>query len=599
MTINEILKSTFGHKDFRGFQKDVIEHIIGGKDALAIMPTGGGKSICFQIPALYFEGITIVVSPLIALMKDQVNTLQALGVKAEAYNSHTSSSELSRIENEAYNGTLKLLYISPERINTESTATFLSRLKISLFAIDEAHCVSVWGNDFRPDYLHLALLRKIHPNVPMIALTASADEATQRDIMAKLELRNPKSYVASFERKNIFLKSLPGQDRLKHILDLINKRKGQAGIIYCLSRAATEQVSQSLIKKGIKSTHYHAQLPPDTRNKVQDAFLNDDLQVICATIAFGMGIDKSNIRWIVHYNMPKNIEGYYQEIGRSGRDGSEAEAVMFYSFQDYKIMLDMIMDNQETDSEYKELQKSKLDRVFQSASTSDCRTNLLLSYFGEYKTEPCNHCDNCLNPKTTFDGTILAQKAISGVIRCNEQLTMTSLIDLLRGMPKEELKRAGYDQVKTFGAGRDRFPTEWKSFITQLINQGFLCIDFSDYNKLKTTPLSRSILSNERKVNLEEAIIKVVKPAKPVKQKSSSTMVSGNLLVSSLKTWRLNKAKSSNVPPYVVLHDSTIENIAAFKPQSIEDLATIDGIGEHKLKKYGEEIVQVVNDYLK
>jgi ATP-dependent DNA helicase RecQ len=595
--LQKILKSVFGHDEFRGFQKEVIDDVLAGKDALVIMPTGGGKSVCFQIPALVFEGMTIVVSPLIALMKDQVNALKACGVKAEAYNSHLSSAELSRIENEAYKNEIKLLYISPEKLNSESTVTFLSRLQVSLIAIDEAHCVSLWGNDFRPDYLLLEKLRGIFPKSPCIALTASADDATQKDIIQKLKLVTEKKYVDSFERKNIFLRALPSQDRLKSILELLDKRPGQAGIIYCLSRNTTEQVAESLKKRNIKATHYHAMLSPDERNKVQDAFINDEIQVICATIAFGMGIDKSNIRWIVHYNLPKNIEGYYQEIGRSGRDGSESEALMFYGFQDYKIHLDMIVKN-EADSEYQKLQIAKLDRIFASANTSDCRTNLLLSYFGEYKHEPCNHCDNCLNPKETFDGTILAQKALSAVARCNQQVNSTILIDILRGVSKDEIVKNKYNEIKTFGAGRDRFPTEWKSFITQFINQGLLSIAFNDFNRLKLTPLSAQVLSDQLKVKLEEVVIKAAKPEKPAAKKVATISTPGNKLVANLRAWRLLRAKEANVPPYVILHDSTIENIAAFKPTSLQDLGTVAGIGEHKIKKYGDQIVEIVNSFL-
>jgi ATP-dependent DNA helicase RecQ len=436
----QILESVFGYKSFRDQQAAIIDNVMQGQDTLVIMPTGGGKSLCFQIPALALEGVTIVISPLIALMKDQVTALKALGVKAEALNSQLSSAQSSELENSVYRGEVKILYISPEKLNSAQTFAFLSRLNISLIAVDEAHCVSMWGNDFRPDYLSVGKLKNDFPNIPFIALTATADATTQKDILDKLNLRNPKVFVSSFERKNIHLSALPGQERLDQIIKFINKRKGESGIIYCTSRNSTMKLAESLQKKGINADYYHAQLSTEERNSVQEKFINDEVPIICATIAFGMGIDKSNVRWIIHYNLPKNIEGYYQEIGRAGRDGLPSEALLFHSYQDYGVLRDFISDGN-ADYEYKQVQYAKLDRMLEAASTTDCRTNLLLSYFGEYRKEPCNHCDNCLEKKEHIDGTVLAQKAISAVMRCNEQLTLPMLIDVLRGSSKAELKK--------------------------------------------------------------------------------------------------------------------------------------------------------------
>jgi ATP-dependent DNA helicase RecQ len=598
--IHHILKSKFGYDTFRYPQEEIINHVLAQKDALVIMPTGGGKSLCFQIPAIAMEGITLVVSPLIALMKDQVNAMNALGINAAAYNSHASMDEIRRIENDCYNNKIKLLYLSPERLGAESCFTFLSRLKIEMIAVDEAHCVSMWGNDFRPDYLNLAKLKVAFPSLPFIALTATADGATQLDIVNQLKLNNAEVFISSFERKNITLTAAPANARIDMIEKLIKRNEGKSGIIYCTSRKSTESVCEALRKRGIDASFYHAGLPAEERTEVQESFINDDTQIICATIAFGMGIDKSNVRWIVHYNMPKNIEGYYQEIGRAGRDGLPSEALLLYNFMDYELLKEFIKDSESTES-YKDIQYAKLDRMWECANTTDCRTNLLLNYFGEFRQEPCNHCDNCMQPREKFDGTILAQKALSAIARCNEDVGVAMLIDILRGSHKKEIVDKGYDKVKTFGVGRDRFALEWKSFITQMINQGLISIAYSDYYKLKLTPFSKNVLANEYKVNLVEAVIKPKKEEKSPKEKkqiaTKNTNVVDNTLLGKLKGWRLFKAKEANLPPYIIMHDSTLEQIAGLKPQSLDELSTVPGIGEHKLNKYGDDIVRVVKDY--
>lgn len=599
-TIKQLLKSTFGYDSFRYPQEEIILHVLEGHDTLVIMPTGGGKSLCYQIPALAKEGLTVVVSPLIALMKDQVNALNALGVKASAYNSHANLSELNAIENEAYDGKIKMLYISPEKLGTKNCMTFLSRLQISLVAVDEAHCVSMWGNDFRPDYLNLAKLRDALPSLPFIALTATADASTQQDICKQLHLNNPGIFISSFERKNITLSAAAANKRLDVIEALIRRNSGKSGIIYCTSRKSTESVCEALINRGIKADYYHAGMLQEDRSKVQEAFINDDIQIICATVAFGMGIDKSNIRWVVHYNMPKNIEGYYQEIGRAGRDGLPSEALMFYNFMDYEMLKEFIKESEASET-FKEVQYAKLDRMWECANTSDCRTNLLLNYFGEYRQEPCNHCDNCLQPKESFDGTVLAQKALSAIVRTGEQISMNMLIDILRGSHKKEIIDKAYDKIKTFGAGRDRYALEWKSFITQMINQGLIAIDYTDYYKLKTTPLSKSVLSGESTVNLTASVLKIKSEDKVVKEKKTAIKKEfgpvDNSLLGKLKSWRLFKAKEMAMPPYVIMHDSTLEAIASSSPSNQTELADIPGIGEHKLNKYGDELIKIVMDY--
>ncbi len=599
--IQQILKSTFGYDSFRYPQEEIIHHVMDKKDALVIMPTGGGKSLCFQIPAISMTGITVVVSPLIALMKDQVNALNALGVSAAAYNSHASHDELGKMENDAYNGKIKLLYISPEKIGTKGCLVFLSRLQIDLVAVDEAHCVSMWGNDFRPDYLNLAKLKDAFPAIPFIALTATADAATQQDICKQLHLSEPKVFISSFERKNITLNAASANKRIDVIEDLIRRNAGKSGIIYCMSRKSTESVSQSLNNRGIKASYYHAGMAQEERTKVQEAFINDDLQIICATVAFGMGIDKSNIRWVVHYNMPKNIEGYYQEIGRAGRDDLPSEALMFFNFMDYEMLKEFINDS-ESSEVFKEVQYAKLDRMWECANTTDCRTNLLLNYFGEYRQHACNHCDNCLQPKEHFDGTELTQKALSAIVRTNEQISLNMLIEILRGSHKKEIIDKGYDKIKTFGAGRDRYALEWKSFITQMINQGLISIAYTDYYKLKTTPFSIDVLRGELKVNLTasglkpKAEEKLPKDKKAVIKKEYGPV--DNSLLGKLKSWRLFKAKELAMPPYIIMHDSTLEAIASSQPRSLTELSEIPGIGEHKLKKHGDEIVKIVNEYI-
>jgi ATP-dependent DNA helicase RecQ len=391
----------------------------------------------------------------------------------------------------------------------------------------------------------------------------------------------------------------PGQERVKKIVQYIKSNPDKAGIVYCLSRASTQDLSNALNRAGISSKYYHAQMEADERSRVQDEFLNDEVQVICATIAFGMGVDKSNIRFVIHYNMPKNIESYYQEIGRAGRDGLPAEALMFYSYQDYSVLRELIL-NGEAEYEYKQLQIAKMDRMLESASTTGCRTNLLLNYFGEFRSDKCNHCDNCLNPKDTFDGTILAQKAISAVVRCREDLTTGMLIDVLRGVKNDLLTKKGYDMVKTFGVGRDRFAMEWKLFINQMINQGIFSIDFSNYNKLKLTPLSQEVLSSKLKVNLEEAILKPskdksIKNRKIMLTKKPEVIENDNSILGKLKKWRTQKAKEAGMPPYIIMHDSVLEKIAEALPSNLNELSSISGIGEHKLNKYGHEIIDLLN----
>ena len=606
----DLLKDIFGYNSFRPQQEEIVDHTMQGNDSLVIMPTGGGKSLCFQIPALMFSNLTLVISPLIALMQDQVNALKAHGVKAEAYNSNLSSVELQRVENAAYNNELKMLYISPEKLNSENFKVFLSRLKIDLVAIDEAHCVSVWGNDFRPDYLSISLLREKLNTIPFIALTATADGATQKDICKQLKLKDAKTFISSFERKNIKLTALPAQKRIDVIEELIKaKYTNESGIIYCTSRKSCEAVSASLQARGIKANYYHAGMEAIDRQLVQQKFINDETQLIVATIAFGMGIDKSNIRFVIHYNMPKNIEGYYQEIGRAGRDGLDSEALLFYTFNDYETLKEFI-DRSESTEQFKELQYSKLERMWECANTTDCRTNLILNYFGEFRNTKCNHCDNCLNPPIKIDGTVITQQALSAIKRCDEQLTIPSLIEVLRGSHKKEIIDKGYDKIKTFGVGREHSFLKWKTYITQLINQGIIHIDFTNFNKLQLTPLSHSILYEGEQIQLSDinigqkkyednelvTITKESKKRKAKKQESNFDIEIDQSLFEKLRSWRLAKARETKVAPFIIFPDSTLKNICSIMPKSLSELSEVAGIGKVKLENYGDEILRIVNE---
>jgi len=591
--IHTILKSTFGYDVFRSQQEEIIEHALSKKDALVIMPTGGGKSICYQLPALASDGITLVVSPLIALMNDQVTALKQMGVKAEALHSNMSGDEAKYVYHQLEKGELKLLYMSPERINNNITQRFLSTLNIELIAIDEAHCVSVWGNDFRPDYAELASLRNIFPESAMLALTATADKATQDDIKAQLNLRNPKTFLSSFERKNITTYIEDGTKRIEKIKAILLNYAEEAGIIYCLSRKDTENVAKKLQASGYNAEYYHAGLDPLERSRVQRQFQNDEIQIICATIAFGMGIDKPNIRFVIHYNMPKNLEAYYQEIGRAGRDGEPAETIMFHSWGDY-VKLQRFIDEGEANPEFKLVQTAKLERMWEYSTSSDCRTNLVLNYFGEYRSEKCGHCDNCINPPIKKDGTVQAMMALSAIKRCNERLGIETLIGILKGSYRAEIISKGYDKIKTFGVGRNISGINWKNYIIQMINQGVISIDYTNSSTLKWTPLSQKVINNELKIDIVDFVpkTKAKKPSKLFKETSTKN----TSLFDKLKKWRLDLARKKNVPAFTILGNKTLTEICNSLPQDRLELLQVNGIGEAKLRKYGDDILYIVRN---
>lgn len=597
------LKRYFGYDQFRPLQADIIRAIFSGRDALVLMPTGGGKSVCFQIPAVTLPGTCIVVSPLISLMKDQVEGLRANGIAAAFINSAIDSREQLRVEESFYAGELHLLYVSPEKLVSGNFVSILKRGKINLFAIDEAHCISAWGHDFRPEYTQMGMLKQHFPKVPVVALTATADKLTRKDIVDQLKLEEPEIFIASFDRPNLSLEVRPGQQRLQQIEDFVRKHPKQAGIIYTLSRKATEDIADKLKQKGFKAEAYHAGLSPDRRSKIQDHFINDNLQIVCATVAFGMGIDKSNVRWVIHYNLPKNLEGYYQEIGRAGRDGAKADTLLFYSFADVSMLRDILQNGE--NAAQNEIQLVKLERMQQYAESLACRRRILLAYFSENLSENCGNCDICRNPPQSMDGTVIAQKALSAVYRLNEQVPMGMLIDVLRGSARREIKQLGYDTIKTYGAGRDFSQWDWQHYLMQLINLGYLEVAYDAANVLRLTSASQEILFKNRSVELikptsykerqeeEKASAKIKAPTQLKKERLRDE------LFEHLRQIRKEIAQKEGIPPYLIFSDATLEEMAFSKPQTEDDMLAVSGVGEKKLVQFGYRFIKAIRNYEK
>lgn len=594
--IQQILEDTFGFKEFRDPQAAIIQHVIEGQDGLVIMPTGGGKSLCYQIPSLLFPGLTVVVSPLIALMDDQVAALQQLNISAGALHSNISDNEAKSIYVDIRSGSLDLLYVSPERLLSESFLNFLKSQKVDFFAIDEAHCVSVWGNDFRPDYVKLSAIKEHFPGAPVLALTATADHATRADILHQLNLTGGKTFLSSFERANITSYATPGQKRLEQMVEFIQRNKDKPGIVYCLSRRSTEKVAEDLKAKGFNAEFYHAGVNAEDRKRIQTDFQNDNIQIIVATIAFGMGIDKPNIAWVIHYNLPKNIEEYYQEIGRAGRDGQPAETLLFYSWRDF-LQLQSFIDGSDADDHFKQLQTAKLQRMWQFATAMNCRTNLVLNYFGEYRAEPCQHCDNCITPPVIQDETIRTQMALSALVRTNQQVGLNTLIGILRGSQNSDILDHGYQDIKTFGVGKDTPFEHWQHFIHQLLNLGLIRVDFTDASRLKLTPLSEDVLKGNVKVKLAKYITEVEKQQAQEDRVVVTAQDVDDDLLSQLKAWRKELAKEQNVPAFVIFSDKTLLQVAGSQPKSENQLLTIDGIGPVKLEKYGAAVLQIIKNH--
>lgn len=600
----QTLKTYFGYDSFRPLQEDIIRHLMDRKDALVLMPTGGGKSICYQLPALLSEGTAVVVSPLISLMKDQVETLCANGIAAGALNSNNDETENASLRRACMEGKLKLLYISPEKLLAE--ANYLLRdMHISLFAIDEAHCISQWGHDFRPEYTQMGILHQLFPQVPIIALTATADKITREDIIKQLHLNQPRIFISSFDRPNLSLTVKRGyqqKEKSKAILDFIARHPGESGIIYCMSRSKAETVAQMLQKQGIKSAVYHAGLSPARRDEAQDDFINDRVQAVCATIAFGMGIDKSNVRWVIHYNLPKSIESFYQEIGRAGRDGMPSDTLLFYSLADLILLTKFA-----TDSGQQSINLEKLQRMQQYAEADICRRRILLSYFGENTTCDCGNCDVCKNPPERFDGTIIVQKALSAIARSEQQIGTGILVDILRGNMSSEVTERGYHRLKTFGAGREVPPRDWHDYLLQMLQLGYFEIAYNENNHLKITQSGTDVLFGRARALLvtirrEEAVQatrgrkrKATVPTKELPLGLPNTE-SGELF-EALRTLRKRLADQEALPAYIVLSDKVLHLLSTSRPTTIEEFGNISGIGEYKKKKYGKEFVELIRKY--
>ena len=583
------LKENFGFEKFRPNQEDIINGILSGQDTLAIMPTGGGKSICFQLPALVLPGITIVISPLIALMKDQVDSLKANGIAACFINSSQSVEEQQLHIQNLIEGKVKLVYVAPESLSYLENA--FNQIKVSLIAIDEAHCISAWGHDFRPAYTNLGYLKNRFPTTPILALTATADKATRTDISQQLNLDHPKIVVASFDRKNLSLEVRPALDRVKQIIDFIKNKPNECGIVYCLSRKTTEELAEKLQKIGINAKAYHAGLDSKLRSATQDEFINDECQVVCATIAFGMGIDKSNVRWVIHYNLPKNIEGYYQEIGRAGRDGLPSETVLFESYGDMIQLQKFASEGLNA-----EVQLAKLERMKQYADALSCRRKILLSYFGELVTENCGNCDICKNPPAFFDGTIIAQKALSAIIRLQESEALPVIVDFLRGSKNASIYDKGYQNLKTYAVGADISWQHWNQYLIQLINLGYCEIAFHQQNKIKLTPFAKKVLFEGEKVQL--TTVQKINKENP-ETKSKTTRNSANSLFETLRKLRSEIAKQEEVPAYIIFNDATLRQLEAERPMSDEEFLNIDGVGKAKLEKYGDAFIKTIIEFQK
>ncbi|HJW29434.1 MAG TPA: DNA helicase RecQ [Saprospiraceae bacterium] len=594
-SIYHTMKSRFGYDSFRPHQLEIIRHVLDGGDALVIMPTGGGKSICYQLPPLLKEGFTLVISPLISLMNDQVRSLKANGIVAGALHSGTSTEESREIYQQISQGLLKILYVSPERALSTWFLDYITTQLVTLIAIDEVHCVSIWGNDFRPEYAQLRQLTSLFPLVPVLALTATADKATQVDIQQQLQLRESKVFLSSFERPNIHLSARAAIERLDEILDFLRHHSGQPGIIYCLARKTTEKVADALTRKGYKASAYHAELNNNLRKKIQDDFQFNRIQIVCATIAFGMGIDKPDIRWIIHYNLPKNIENYYQEIGRSGRDGQPAEAMMFYSFYDIKVYRDFIVKSEANDT-FKRVQNEKLDRIWEYSQAMNCRTNVILNYFGEYRDTPCGHCDHCTNPPQGFDGTRHAQIALSACKRSGESIGINLLVDVIRGSGKREIYDRNLHQIKTYGAGKEISYRDWMQYITQLINQGLLEIDYTQHSILKCTPLSNAVLFENRSVILHR---QAAAPIEPVELKKSKSTRFSEALLDRLEELTMQISQEETTAPFAIFPKPTIREMANHRPFTMEEFSALRGIGDYKARKYGQRYLDAIRDFMR
>lgn len=623
MNIDNILKKYYGYDTFRPNQREIIENVLAGNDSLVLMPTGGGKSLCYQIPALVSKGITVVVSPLISLMHDQVEALKANGIPAEALNSSHNADEEVLIRRRCLEGSIKLIYVSPEKLTAELPYLF-NNLDIALFAIDEAHCISQWGHDFRPEYSQLGILHERFPHVPVMALTATADKITREDIIRQLHLRistnngdsqqqpagQGRIFISSFDRPNLSLnvrRESAKNDKLKYIMNFIRLRPHQCGIVYCLSRKTTESVAEYLRDHGVNAQAYHAGMESSKREYVQKAFKNDAIEVVCATIAFGMGIDKSNIRWVIHYNMPKSIESYYQEIGRAGRDGAPADTVLFYSLADIIQLEKFAEDSGQTD-----VNMEKLRRMREYAESRVCRRRILLNYFGEEMDHDCGNCDICRNPPLRSDGTIIAQKALSAIARTGEKAPTGLVIEILRGMHTARTARLGYTRLKTFGVGKDLSTSQWQDYMLQMYQMGLIEVHYNEHGRLSITRQGLDVLYGRKSIMFVQprreesykpkASRRSIVPEVHLNMTNDSARKSYKEdpdLFEALRKLRLQIATEQGLPAYTVFTDTVLHHLAAIKPTTLEGFSHIQGVGDFKLKRYGNIFIKAIKRHMK
>ncbi|MDB9953252.1 DNA helicase RecQ [Porticoccaceae bacterium] len=594
----EILNSLYGYDSFRGHQAEIIDHVIAGNNALVLMPTGGGKSLCYQIPSLLRNGVGIIISPLIALMQDQVDAMQQLGVKAAFLNSSMSHSEQNQIEQQLLAGQLDLLYIAPERLIKSYTLDLLDRCTLALFAIDEAHCVSQWGHDFRVDYLSLSLLHERFPQIPRIALTATADIRTRKEIVERLSLTGANSYISGFDRPNIRYAIANKTTAKKQLLDFLKQRKSEAGIVYCLSRKKVEDTAAWLTQQGFTALPYHAGLPAQLRQTHQKRFLRDDGVIIVATIAFGMGIDKPDVRFVAHLDLPKSIEAYYQETGRAGRDGQPADAWMVYGLQDV-VRLQQMAQGSDGSEQFKRSERHKLDAMLGLCEVTGCRRKVLLNYFADEAPNQCGNCDNCQIPPQTWDATQAAQKLLSSVYRTGQRFGAVHVMDVLQGKETEKVLQHDHHKLSTFGIGNDIHEAQWRSLIRQLVVRGLLRVDIEGYSALQLTDLCRPVLKGEQSLHLRIEEIKApsAKKAGSKSARKSQILPEDQELWDELRECRKMLAEEHNVPPYVIFHDATLKEMLDTLPTSLEEMLFITGVGESKLEKYGDDFLQILRRF--
>jgi ATP-dependent DNA helicase RecQ len=597
---HDILHRVFGFAEFRGEQAAIIDHVVAGGDALVLMPTGGGKSLCYQVPALCRDGLCVVISPLIALMYDQVESLRQLGVRAAALNSSLSPAETGAVEQALREGMLDLLYVAPERLLANGFLDRLQRYGVSLFAIDEAHCVSQWGHDFRPEYLKLAVLHERFPTVPRIALTATADGPTREEILDRLHLRAGRVFVAGFDRPNIRYRIVPKSNTREQLLDFLGERKGEAGIVYCLSRRKVEDIAAALNEAGVAALPYHAGLDKAVRAANQDRFLKEDGIVMVATIAFGMGIDKPDVRFVAHLDLPRSLEAYYQETGRAGRDGLPSEALLFYGLSD-QAKLRQFIDESDAADRQKRVEHQKLDALLGYCETTRCRRQVLLAYFGDTLEAPCGNCDTCLSPAVTFDGTEAARKALSCIYRTGERFGAGHVIDVLLGAETERMRELGHDSLSVYGIGKEFTRVEWRSILRQLVASGLLVVDTAGHGGIHLGPDCRAVLRGEKRIELrrEEARRRKTAGERAARRAGAAGLgddPGDRALFEALRARRAILAKAQGVPPYVIFHDTTLIEIARRKPCDLADFAGITGVGQAKLERYGAIFLAVVQE---